>query len=225
MRAPPGGRAPRRRGRARGAPPPLPLSCETLRKPKPAQQGSASHRRSHSKKLAGREGAGWGRPRRLGAVTLTSGGPLARLPELGVLRPVPESRFPALSFSPKTNLRSASLRSLMHSRVPRAAWAPAACSAPRCAHPIPTRAAVLVGGGQGARLWTPGSEERVGEASPETGGPVSLVPAPLTHSAAEANDTPRTHLCSLCQARSQDRLCSADNSVRGASVPDPTHSF
>lgn len=96
--------------------------------------------------------------------------------------------------------------------------------------PVPTRAAVLVDGGQGERLWTPGSEERVREASPETGGPVSLVPAPLTHSAAEANDTPRTHPCSLRPARSQDRLCSADNSVRGASVrgasvPDPTHSF
>lgn len=60
----------------RGAPPPpLPLSCETLRKPKPAQQGSASHRRSHSKKLAGREGAGWGRPRRLGGSHSDLGGP------------------------------------------------------------------------------------------------------------------------------------------------------
>lgn len=58
-----------------GRPPTLPLSCETLRKPKPAQQGSASHRRSHSKKLAGREGAGWGRPRRLGGSHSDLGGP------------------------------------------------------------------------------------------------------------------------------------------------------
>lgn len=60
------------------------------------------------------------------------------------------------------------------------------------------------------------------------GKELRLVPAPLTHSATEANNTPRTHLCSLCQpiqAPSQDLLRLANNSVRGASALDPTHSF